>query len=261
MVRISRLHRIRTLAGAAALGIAAAACGPRARIPPLPRSVPGALAPEERNALLARQIAPVLYLQRDEWFQLSRVVAVVHPRYPVVAYHMLWRDDVVGAWVPFTKPTDQEIAWVGYDDHGTPADLWTYWHGDILHADWRGKGQVVVDVQWGKHGSLPHGVADRELPPLKGLGDFYLISWMLPDMWLGRLNRAGPLCFCAGPDRYRDFSRPLLLARHIDVVIEAEEPHEALAAVFGTPYSRKPAWPWLVGGGSPPARERGASAP
>ena len=32
-------------------------------------------------------------------------VAVVHPDSQVVAYHLLWRDDAHGAWIPFTVPT------------------------------------------------------------------------------------------------------------------------------------------------------------
>lgn len=45
------------------------------------------------KAVLARQLAPFLYLQRDEWFPLVRLVAVVHPSRPVIAYHLLRRDD------------------------------------------------------------------------------------------------------------------------------------------------------------------------
>ena len=72
-------------------------------------------AADSANIALARSLAPTLFVQRDEYFALSRVVAVVHPTRPVVAYHLLWRDDVNGAWIPFTKPTDQEIVWVGFD--------------------------------------------------------------------------------------------------------------------------------------------------
>src|SRR5687767_9600937 len=78
-----------------------AACGPRAHIPPLPVPVTGALAGSDSAAILARSLAPVLYVQRDEWFDLSRIVAVVHPTRPIVAYHLLWRDDVNGSGIPF----------------------------------------------------------------------------------------------------------------------------------------------------------------
>ena len=80
-----------------------AACGPHAHIPP--RGVvplPGVAARGDSVDLLARGLAPTLYLQRDEAFPLSRIVAVVHPSRSVIAYHLLWRDDVHGAWIPFT---------------------------------------------------------------------------------------------------------------------------------------------------------------
>ena len=69
--------------------------------------------------MLARSLAPLLYVQRDEWFPLDRVVAVLNPTRRVIAYHLLWRDDVHGSWIPFTVPTDEEIVWVGYDSNAT----------------------------------------------------------------------------------------------------------------------------------------------
>jgi hypothetical protein len=221
-----------------------AACGPRAHIPPRPVTVPGALAPSDSGATLARALAPLLYLQKDEWFPLQRVVAVLHPARPVIAYHLLWQDDVNGSWIPFTVPTDEEVVWVGYDSTQAPTDLWTYWHGTLLHADWRERGQVAVDVQWGKHGSLPHGLIESDLPSIKKLNDFYALTWLsLPDIWLGNLTRRGPWCFCHGYSRYRDFSKQLPLGNRIDAVVRAEDAREALGAVFGRPYSRKTPWP------------------
>jgi hypothetical protein len=220
------------------------ACGPRAHIPPRPVSLPGALAERDSVARLARTLAPLLYLQPDEWFPLERVVAVVHPTRPVVAYHLLWRDDVHGSWIPFTIPTDQEVVWVGYDGDLAPTDLWTFWHGTILHTDWRDRGPAQIDVQWGKHGSLPRGLVESDLPHIKTLNSFYLFSWVgLPDIWLGNLTRRGPWCFCKGYGRYRDFSKLVSLGNRIDVVVQAEDPGEVLAKVFGTKYSRKRAWP------------------
>jgi hypothetical protein len=122
-----------------------AGCGPRAHIPPRPASLPGALPERDSVAQLARALAPLLYLQADEWFPLERVVAAVHPTRRVIGYHLLWRDDVHGSWIPFTVPTDQEVVWVSYDSVGAPTDLWTFWHGTILHADWRDRGPAQVD--------------------------------------------------------------------------------------------------------------------
>jgi len=194
--------------------------------------------------MLAQTLAPVLYVQRDEWFPLERVVAVIHPVRPVIAYHMLWKDDVNGSWIPFTVPTDEEVIWVGYDATWAPTDLWTYWHGTLLHTPWRDRGQVAINVQWGKHGSLPHGVIESDLPSPKKLNDFYAFTWLgLPDMWLGNLTRRGPWCFCRGYGRYRDFSRQLPLSGRLDAIVRSEDAREALGAVFGRPYSRKTPWP------------------
>jgi hypothetical protein len=208
--------------------------------------LPGAVAAEHPSARLATALAPILYLQADERFPLSRSLAVVHPDSLVIAYHLLWRDDVHGAWIPRTVPTDQEIVWVGYDSTGAPARVWTYWHGSVLTTEWP-KRQVAIDVQWGKHGSLPRNTDLGDLPRLQSLGMFYAVSWLLPDVWLSRLNREGPLCFCRGYGRYRDFATAEPLAPRLDGVVVARDPDPALTALFGDRYSEKPAWPWLVG--------------
>lgn len=221
-------------------------CGPRARIPPRPieaRALPNSVGPDDSSARLARSLAPVLFLQRDERFALERVVAVVHPTRRIIAYHLLWRDDVHGSWIPFTVPTDQEIVWVGYDATRAPTDLWAFWHGNILHTDWRNRGTIAVDVQWGKHGSLPRNAIVNDLPGIRKLNGFYAFTWLgIPDMWLGKLTRPGPGCFCHSYRRYREFNRPLILGERIDVVALTDDPEAILTAVFGK-YSKKRPWP------------------
>lgn len=223
------------------------ACGPRANIPPrsAPNSMPGVLAVDDEGARLARSLAPVLFLQRDETFPLERVVAVLHPTDRVIAYHLLWRDDAHGAWIPFTTATDQEIVWVGYDSTGAPERMWTYWHGKVLHTPWRDRGPVLVDVQWGKHGSLPRSVVESDLPRFAKLNAFYAFAWLgIWDVWLGTLTRPGPTCFCHGYGRYREFTKPLVLGERVDVVARLEDPQPLLRAVFGK-FSRKKPWPPL----------------
>ena len=226
------------------------ACGPRAHLPMPPadplHAIPGALAPDDSDAVLARALAPVLYLQRDESFPLSRAVAVVSPTRRVIAYHLLWRDDVHGAWVPFTRPMDQEIVWVGYDSTRAPTEMWTYWHDRVLHTSWRGKGTVAVDVQWGKHGSLPRGVVESDLPAPRTMNAFYAVSVLgLIDIWLGNATRRGPWCFCHGYRRYREYSRPVVLGARLDAVVRTDgDPKAALDVVFGRKnYAHKDPWP------------------
>jgi hypothetical protein len=171
-------------------------------------------------------------------------VAVLHPTRPIIAYHLLWRDDVHGSWIPFTVPTDQEIVWVGYDRSGAPTDLWTFWHGKILHTDWHDRGTPAIDVQWGKHGSLPRGIIESDLPRLRTLNAFYAYQYLfLPDILLGKLTRPGPSGFFHSYARYRDFSRLLVLGDSLDAVVRTEYPRQSLEAVFGKPFSNKPPWP------------------
>jgi hypothetical protein len=192
--------------------------------------------------MLALSLAPVLYLQRDERFPLSRVVAVIHPTKRIIAYHLLWRDDVNGSWIPFTVATDQEIVWVGYDQSGAPTEVWTYWHGTILHTPWN-RSQVAIDVQWGKHGSLPRGLVESTLPSPKKLNFFFAATrFLVPDMLLSRAMRGGPATFPYGYRRYRDFSKEMTIVSRIDAIARMEDPDEILRAVFGK-YSRKPPWP------------------
>ena len=206
-----------------------------------------ALSPSDSGAALARRLAPLLYVQRDEWFPLDRAVAVLHPVRRVIAYHLLWRDDVHGAWIPFTVPTDEEVVWVGYDRSGAPTDLWTFWHGKILHTDWRDRGTPAVDVQWGKHGSLPHGIIESDLPRFRTLNAFYAYHYLgLPDILLGRLSRPGPSGFFHSYARYRDFSRLLVLGDSLDAVVRTADARDALTMVFGKPYSGKNQWPWTT---------------
>jgi hypothetical protein len=206
--------------------------------------VPGIIDSSDADERLARELAPLLYIQRDEWFPLERVVAVVHPSRRIIGYHLLWKDDVHGSWIPFTVPTDEEVVWVGYDSTRAPTDIWTFWHGTLLHSDWHDRGQVAIDVQWGKHGSLPHRTIESDLPTFKKLNLFYAFTWIgLPDIWLGDLTRRGPFCFCHGYGRYRDFATTLALSDRLDAVVRLENPIPALIEVFGRPYSRKTPWP------------------
>jgi hypothetical protein len=236
---MSKYERIRLVVPA----VFAIGCGPHAHIPVRPIQPPSALAATDSESVLARRLAPILYLQRDETFPLERAVAVVHPTRRVIAYHLLWRDDVHGAWIPFTVPTDEEVLWVGYDSTKAPTEVWTYWHGTILHTPWA-RSQVAVDIQWGKHGSLPRGTVESDLPKTKSLNDFYALTIIgLPDILLGDIFRKGPLCFCHSYARYRDFSRVMRLGDHIDAVARTDDPREILHAVFGQKYSNKKQWP------------------
>jgi hypothetical protein len=232
----------------------AAGCVPTVTLPTLPAVAPGMLSTSDSLAQLAERLAPTLYVQRDEPFPLVRVAAVVHPTRNVIAYHMLWKHDVNGQWLPWTKPSDEEEVWVGYDPATLEAtDLWTYWHHTILHTDWCGRGLPAFDVQWGKHGSLPRGIIESDLPRFKTLNVFYAVEYaLLPDIWIGKLAHGGPWGFFHSYARYRDFSDAHVLSGHLDAVVKAEDPRSALRAIFGSRYSNKIHWPRTTTSGTAP---------
>jgi hypothetical protein len=239
-----RPERLWRFLSVALMGVASVGgCYRHSGIPPIPEPIP--FAADSSGALLARLLAPVLYVQRDEYFPLERVVAVVHPNRAIIAYVLDWKWDVNGQWLPWTKSSDEEEVWVGYDVTTlAPTDLWTYWHGDVLHAAWSGNGQPAVAVQWGKHGSLPHGVVESDLPRWKTLNVMYAVEFaMLPDIWVGKLVHGGPWGFFHGYERYRDFSQRVPLTNRLDAVICAEDPRQALRAVLGARFSDKTKWP------------------
>ena len=64
-----------------------------------------------------------------------------------------------------------------------------------------------------------------------------------PDILLGDITRKGPLCFCHGYTRYRQFNRLVLLGNRIDAVTRTEDPRPVLLEVFGSKYSNKHNWP------------------
>jgi hypothetical protein len=221
------------------------ACAPTVQLPPAPLPREALRSARDSSTVLARALAPVLYVQRDEPFPLDRVAAVRHPTRPIIAYHLLWRHDINGQWVPWAVPSDEEVVWVGYDPStGAPRDLWTYWHGSILHTPWSADAQPAVDVQWGKHGSLPHGVIESDLPRAKTLNVFYVLEYFfLPDIWLGRISHGGPLGFFHSYARYRDFSIVMDLRDRLDAVFCVEDPSRVLPTVFGRRYAHKRPWP------------------
>lgn len=222
---------------------ATAACYRHSGIPPLPEALD--VASDSSTIRLARALAPTLFVQRDEAFPLERVVAVVHPTRHIVAYVLAWKWDVNGQWLPWTKSSDEEEVWVGYDSTShAVTDLWTYWHGTVLHADWRGKGEPAVNVQWGKHGSMPRGVIESDLPQAKTLNMMYAVEFaLLPDIWMGKLIHGGPWGFFHGYARYRDFSRVVTLSDRLDAVVCASDARQALRAVLGGRFSNKLEWP------------------
>jgi len=103
-----------------------------------------------------------LYLNPTEPYQIKDLIVIKHPQRPLIAYHLLWEDDSIGAGIG--KESDHEIVWIEYDPISLKlVDVWVLWHRGILHTH-----QSVVEaknhnqrpklfVQWGQHGMMPVG--------------------------------------------------------------------------------------------------------
>jgi hypothetical protein len=112
---------------------------------------------------LVKRFAPRIFVPHGEFFPLKDFAAILHPHKPLIAYHLFWEDDI--DFPEDNDPCDHEVIWVEYaPDRQTLTRLWTYFHGQILDG---GAAAVLearahrqrprINVQWGKHGSMPAG--------------------------------------------------------------------------------------------------------
>src|SRR5262245_47593699 len=122
--------------------------------------------PVRREAIL--RFAPRVFQVVTDPFPLKDVVAIHHPDEPLIAYHFFWEDDI--DFPDDNDPCDHELVWVHYDPSaGRILDFYTYFHGRILSSasaieDAHRHGErPLVNVQWGKHGSLPYGWEDLQI--------------------------------------------------------------------------------------------------
>ncbi len=100
---------------------------------------------------------------------------MLHPSERLIAYHLFWEDDI--DFPEDNDPCDHELVWVQFSRDGLTLErFWTYFHGRILDGgeptlrDARDHAmRPRVNVQWGKHGSLPHGW--ESLPIVADEGD------------------------------------------------------------------------------------------
>lgn len=122
--------------------------------------------PRELNAeewRLVRRFAPRLYATPSEVFPLKDFAVILHPADRLIAYHFFWEDDI--DFPEDNDPCDHELIWVKYSaDKNSIENVLTYFHGRILEGgeaainDARAHAmRPRVNIQWGKHGSLPVG--------------------------------------------------------------------------------------------------------
>lgn len=106
--------------------------------------------------------APLLYTVPTEPLPLRDVVAVIHPDEPIIGYHLFYEDDI--DFPDDDEPSDHEIVWAVWNRAtNVLAALYTWYHGYLLSSASavvkanRAGARPVVQVQWGKHGSLLDG--------------------------------------------------------------------------------------------------------
>lgn len=129
-----------------------------------PPRAPGA---DERAAIL--RFAPRVYTTPDEIFSLKDAAAILHSSERLIAYHLFWEDDI--DFPDDNDPCDHEVVWVQFSrDRRSIERFWTYFHGRILEAGEDALREAAdhemrprVNVQWGKHGSMPLGWASMAI--------------------------------------------------------------------------------------------------
>lgn len=94
-VQVVRVQRRSVAAWVTVFVSLVTACGPHVVLPAVPETL--ANQSDSAGVALARSLAPILHVQRDEPFTLERVVAVINPTRSVIAYHLLWSQRPVGA--------------------------------------------------------------------------------------------------------------------------------------------------------------------
>ena len=119
--------------------------------------------PTADEAQRIRRFLPRLYTNTAEPFALKDVAAVLHPERRLIAYHLFWEDDADVS--EFKDPCDHEVVWVAYQADGQQIEqVWTYFNGQALAGgepalrDAREHSlRPRIDVQRGRHGSMPVG--------------------------------------------------------------------------------------------------------
>jgi tetratricopeptide (TPR) repeat protein len=111
---------------------------------------------------LADRYAPRLFVNPKEFFKLKDLVAVIHPKKPIIAYNLFWEDDI--DYPGDNDPSDHEVVWIEFNKKKVEVTgVYTYFHKAILSTEEAVKDanlhnqRARINVQWGEHGSLPLG--------------------------------------------------------------------------------------------------------
>jgi hypothetical protein len=132
------------------------------------------LEPTADQLAIARRFAPRIHTTPTEFFPLKDFAVILHPDRPLIAYHFFWEDDI--DFPEDNDPCDHELMWVEYGDEGRRLEaVWTYFHGRLLSGGEAARrdaaahqGRPRVNVQWGKHGSMPVEWEAQSIPVSEG---------------------------------------------------------------------------------------------
>ena len=204
---------------------------------------------------LAVHFTPRIYTTPSEYFPLEDIVAVIHPQKPFIAYHLFWDDDI--DFPEDNDPTDHEVVWIEYDKKSMKVvDVITYFHGrrlnskDAVKEANANEGRARINVEWGKHGSVPYCAAPESCKKIYA---------MLKDHWqklhtigIRRPNhyfaRNWPHKFAGNFSDYVDFSRfidPVSMLKSRNTIVTTKWANAVLDQYF-IPYNFYPKteWPW-----------------
>lgn len=122
--------------------------------------------PSQLEKRLIIKLAPKLLTVKGEPFKLRDAIAIHHPEKPIIAYHLMWEDDI--DFPEDNDPVDHEVLWVTYStDTQTPTYMQTYFHGNILKL--KANHKSFIGIEWGKHGSVPLSENKRITLKMPGL--------------------------------------------------------------------------------------------
>jgi len=114
----------------------------------------------EDDLKLVKKYAPRLFVNPKEFFKLKDLVAVIHPKQPIIAYNLFWEDDI--DYPGDNDPSDHEVAWIEFNkSKGKVTGVYTFFHQAILYTEEAVKDanlhnqRARINVEWGGHGSLP----------------------------------------------------------------------------------------------------------
>jgi hypothetical protein len=235
-----------------------------------PPRMPGA---DERATIL--RFAPRVFTTPDEIFPLKDAAAVLHPSERLIAYHLFWEDDI--DFPDDNDPCDHEVVWVQFSpDRQSVERFWAFFHGRILEAgedalrDARAYAmRPRVNVQWGKHGSMPFGWESMSIVGDTGdlerayytvgkpisLAEYNRGTWQklktdgrrLIDHPLAR-RLQWPDRFTGTWERFVDFSRPVDLAAAIKAgnLMSVTRWNSAVINRYFLAYNFRPKTEWPV---------------